>query len=223
MATKKKTEQKTEAKNEEVIVLKPINTKTMTVTIRGDSDLILNKMNLRNFEDQMDKQSDKSKTVRERNAWEDYITALHWRDELPENIEYTEETFKDLLKNNAPCISAYGMKKSIGDSVVRNELDKNKTKMMACINIIAPGGLIPIRYAEHHCDAKLIKPPMGKIVLSRQSRFSGWTASFTVQYIDGGTFNAEQILQAINLAGFGIGIGSGRPCGFGRYHIESVE
>ena len=36
-------------------------------------------------------------------------------------------------------------------------------------------------------------------------------------------YSAEQVLNIINLAGFGIGIGSGRSSGYGRYHIESVN
>ena len=207
---------------EQTVELKPINTKIMDITIIGVSDLILNKMNKRNWEAQVNKQSDKSKTIRTTNKWEDLITEIHWRDELPDSIEYTEETLKYLLKNNAPCIVANGLKKSIADALYRNGLDKNKTKFMASVNMIAPGGLIPVRFAEHHADEKLMKPPMGSLVLAYQNRFVGWEAKFGIQYVDGGAYSADQILQFINLAGFGIGIGSGRNCGFGRYKIKEI-
>lgn len=52
--------------------------------------------------------------------------------------------------------------------------------------------------------------------------FSGWKATFTVQFRDN-VYSAEQTASIINLAGFGLGIGSGRSSGFGRYHIESIE
>ena len=207
---------------EQTVELKPINTKIMDITIIGVSDLILNKMNKRNWEAQVNKQSDKSKTIRATNKWEDLITEIHWRDELPDSIEYTEETLKYLLENNAPCIVANGLKKSIADALYRNGLDKNKTKFLASVNMIAPGGLIPVRFAEHHADEKLMKPPMGSLVLAYQNRFVGWEAKFSIQYIDGGAYSADQILQFINLAGFGIGIGSGRNCGFGRYRIKEI-
>lgn len=32
----------------------------------------------------------------------------------------------------------------------------------------------------------------------------------------------EQIVNIINLSGFGLGIGSGRSSGYGRYHVESI-
>ena len=36
-------------------------------------------------------------------------------------------------------------------------------------------------------------------------------------------YSLEQIINIINLAGFGLGIGSGRTSGYGRYHVEEVR
>ena len=36
-------------------------------------------------------------------------------------------------------------------------------------------------------------------------------------------YRLQQARQIINLAGFGLGIGSGRSSGFGRYHIVSIK
>lgn len=194
----------------------------MKVTIEGDSDLILNKMNKRTVEMLTDQRKDKGKTIREVNPWEDIITSMHWKDELGD-IEYTEKSLVKLLKNNAPCISAFGLKKSFGQAVVRNELDKYSTKFDASVNIIAPGNLIPIKFVEHHVDEKLMSPKRGAPVLSRQNRFVGWEATFTVQFMDGGSYSEDSIVQVIQLAGFGLGIGSGRSSGYGRYHVKGVS
>ena len=206
---------------ETTITIKPIEINTMTITIEGDSDLILNRMNKRTVEMLTDQRKDKGKTIREANVWEDIITSMHWRDTLPN--QYDEKTLERLLKENAPCISAFGLKKSFGQAVVRNEIDKYSTKFDASVNIVAPGNLIPISFAEHYVDEKLMSPKRGAPVLSRQNRFTGWKATFTVQYMDGGSYSAEQIVQVINLAGFGLGIGSGRTSGYGRYHVVGVE
>lgn len=210
------------AKEEKTIVVKPIEKHTMKVTIAGDSDLILNAMNRRTIQMLTDERNDKGKTIREANKWEDIITAIHWRDPLPEG-DYTEKTLLDLLKKNAPCISAFGLKKSFGQAVVRNGVDTYSTKFDANVNIIAPGNLVPIEFTEHYVDEKLMSPKRGAPVLTRQNRFSGWTSTITVQYMGGGNYSAEQIVNIINLAGFGLGIGSGRSSGFGRYHVEGVE
>ena len=206
---------------ETTITIKPIEINTMRITIEGDSDLILNRMNKRTVEMLTDQRKDKGKTIRDVNVWEDVITSMHWRDPLPD--QYDEKTLERLLKENAPCISAFGLKKSFGQAVVRNEIDKYSTKFDASVNIVAPGNLIPITFAEHFVDEKLMSPKRGAPVLSRQNRFTGWKATFTVQYMDGGSYSAEQIVQVINLAGFGLGIGSGRTSGYGRYHVVGVE
>lgn len=206
---------------ETTITIKPIEINTMRITVEGDSDLILNRMNKRTVEMLTDQRKDKGKTIREANVWEDVITSMHWRDPLPD--QYDEKTLERLLKENAPCISAFGLKKSFGQAVVRNEIDKYSTKFDASVNIVAPGNLIPISFAEHYVDEKLMSPKRGAPVLSRQNRFAGWKATFTVQYMDGGSYSAEQIVQVINLAGFGLGIGSGRTSGYGRYHVVGVE
>ena len=127
------------------------------------------------------------------------------------------------LENNAPCISAFGLKKSFGQAVVRNGIDKYATKFDACMNIVAENNLVPISFVEHHIDEKLMSPKRGAPVLVKQNRFTGWSAEITIQYLDDGAFSLEQIIQVINYAGFSMGIGSGRTSGYGRYHIVGVK
>ena len=208
------------AKSENKIIIPAITEKTMVITIIGESDLILNKMNKRTIEDLTDERKDKGKKIREVNPWEDAITAIHWRDPLPKDIEYTEETLKELLTNNAPCISAFGLQKSLCQAVTRNNIDTYSIKFDACVNISAPNNLIPIRFHEHFIDEKLMSPQKGRPVLVRLNRFTGWTADVTIRYLEGGTYGLEQIVQIIQLAGFGLGIGSGRSSGYGRYSVS---
>ncbi len=211
-------------KNEKTIEVKPITINTATITIEGDSDLILNKMDAPTVRLLTDIRTGKSNTTTNPNQWEEITTKIHWRDPIdlkPE--EYTEKTLEDALKNNAPCLSAFGLKKSFGQAVVRNGIDTYATKFDACMNIIAANNLVPIRFTEHYVDEKLMSPKKGAPVLSRQNRFCGWSADITVQYVDNGAFSLEQIIQVINLSGFSMGIGSGRTSGYGRYHVTGVR
>ena len=203
----------------ETIEIKNIGVRTMEVTIAGDGDLVLNKMNDVTTRQLLDKQANKAKSTEVPNEWEAIITSMHWRDGKP--TDFSETGLIDALNHNAPCISAFALKKSFGDAVVRNEIDKYKTKFEAGVNVIATGGLVPITFTEHFLDEKLIPAKKGCPVRAVQNRFSGWEASFTLQFMES-VYSAEQILNIINLAGFGLGIGSGRSSGFGRYHIVSV-
>ena len=204
----------------ETIEIKRIDVKQVTVKIVGDGDLILNKMNDVSTRQLTDQRKNKAKDLEVPNEWEQIITALHWRDGKP--TDFSEQGLIDALKNNAPCITAFGLKKSFGEAVVRNEIDKFKTKFDPSVNIIAKGNLIPIKFTEHYIDEKLMSPVRGKPVLVRMNRFSGWSAEFTIQFTEN-VYSLEQIINIINLAGFGLGIGSGRTSGYGRYHVEEVR
>ena len=204
----------------EVIELKPLSAKTVDVTIAGDGDLVLNKMNDVTVRNLTNQRKNKAKDIEPSNVWEEIITSMHWFNGKPS--DFSEEGLHEALKNNAPCITSFGLKKSFGEAVVRNEIDKYKTKFDSNVNIIAPGGLIPITFAEYNIDEKLMSPKKGSPVLVRLNRFSGWKATFTLSYTDN-VYSLEQILNIINLAGFGGGIGSGRSSGYGRYHIERID
>lgn len=205
---------------ENVIEIKPLGNKLMDVTIVGDSDLVLNKMNDTNAKLLIDKRKNKALDTEVSNYWENIITSMHWFNGKP--TDYSETGFTEALKNNAPCISAFGLKKSLGDAVVRYEIDKYRTKCDANINIISSNGLIPITFTEHYIDEKLMSPKKGSPVLVYLNRFTGWKATFTVSFIEK-VFSAEQVVNIINYAGFGLGIGSGRKSDYGRYHVESVK
>lgn len=197
--------------------------KHAVIEIEGDGDLVLNKMNARNTRALL---ADDRKKVKEApNAWEDVITALHWKDALPMKDTYAESDEKmmhELLKNNAPCITAFGLKKSFGQAVVRNEIDKYATKIDNAINVVAEKGLVPIKFAEWSIDERLMSPKKGSPVVVRLNHFSGWRAKFRIDYTDN-VYSLNEIVNIINLAGFGLGIGSGRTSGYGRYHVVGVE
>lgn len=191
-----------------------------TITITGDGDLVLNKMNDPTAKALTDQRKDKAKDLSKPNEWECIITSMHWRDGKP--TDFSEEGLIDALKNNAPCISAFGLKKSFMQAVVRNGIDTYSTKFDASVNIVATDNLIPITFASHHVDEKLMSPKKGAPVLTRLNRFTGWSATFNIQYIENGSYSLEQIVSIIDLAGFGLGIGSGRSSGYGRYHVTNV-
>ena len=198
-------------------------TKTAIIYIEGDGDLVLNKMNARNTRALL---ADDRKKVKEApNKWEDIITAIHWRDGIKANDTYTEcseEMLNDMLLNNAPCITAFGLKKSFGDAVVRNEIDKFKTKFDNAVNVVADRGLVPVEFTSYSIDEKLMAPKKGSPVTVRLSHFSGWKAEIMIKYTDH-VYSIEQIINIINLAGFGLGIGSGRTSGYGRYHVTDAK
>ena len=208
---------------QEVVTLKPIQLHTARIFIEGTSDLVLNRMNARCV--RMLTAEDRKSIRQTPNRWEDIITAIHWRDPIPCKDTYaecTEEMLLDMLSNNAPCISAFGLKKSFGQAVIRNEIDKYSTKFDNAMNVMANRGLIPITFAEYAIDDRLMSPKRGAPVNVSLSHFIGWKADFMIEYTDH-VFSIDQIVNIINLAGFGLGIGSGRTSGYGRYKVVDFK
>lgn len=208
---------------EKIIALEPIKVKYARIFIEGDGNLVLNKMNARNERSLNDRDNKKVREIP--NKWEDLTTAIHWKNDLNmvnTYTECTEEKFKELLESNAPCLTAFGLKKSFGQAVVRNAIDTYSTKFDNAVNVIADRGLVPITFAEWSCDERLMSPKTGKPVKVYLNHFNGWKADFQIAYTEN-VFSLESIVNIINLAGFGLGIGSGRTSGYGRYHVVDVQ
>lgn len=208
------------AKKETMVELQDIKVNEAVISIAGDGDLVLNKMNDPTARELTNVRNGKAKSTEKPNEWECIITSMHWRDGKPK--EFSEESMMEALTNNAPCITAFGLKKAILAAVVRNGIDKYSTKMDSALNILSTGGLIPIAFDEHYIDEKLMSPKRGAPVLVRLNRFSGWSAKFRIKFTEN-VYGIDQIVNIINLAGFGGGIGSGRSSGFGRFHVINVE
>lgn len=212
-------------KDKNVVELRPINIDTNTIYIEGTGDLCLNKMNARSTRALVAKQDGKGTLKEEPNFWEDLITSLWWRDELPKDDLYKkadEKLYNKLMKENAPCITAFGLKKSFCSAVVRNEIDTYSTKFDNAVNIIANNGLVPIEFKTLRIDERLMSPKKGSPVLVRIQHFNHWTAHFDISYTTT-VYSLEQIVNIINLAGFGIGVGSGRTSGFGRFKVVDIK
>ena len=124
-------------KSEKVIELSEIKINYAKVTITGDMDLILHKMDAVNRQALIDKQKGKEKKRKNGEGvdqWMQAITTITWRDGEPK--EWSEEAYRDALKNNAPCINGFGLKKSIGQAVTRLGLETYSTNFNASVQIV---------------------------------------------------------------------------------------
>lgn len=211
------------------IIVSDLKIKYAKIFVEGDSDLIINQMSAHAARTLIHKQRGLGTLKETENYWENLITSIRWRDPLPltekEGYEqYDEEWFHKILAENCPCISNFGLKKSFCATVVRNNLDTYSTGFNATVSVLPPNGDTPIEYAEHSVLTSLLPPPsnIGTRVLCDENVFHGWKASFDIQYTES-VYTLDEIVSIINLAGFGIGIGSGRSTGYGRYHVTAVK
>lgn len=60
------------------------------------------------------------------------------------------------------------------------------------------------------------------MMVANLSHFTGWSADVPIAYTTN-AYSLNEIVNFINLAGFGIGIGSGWSSGYGRYHVDGAK
>lgn len=210
-------------KDENAMTLYPVETKAITVTIEGTSDLILNQMNARNQRALMGKYTGSGKMVRQDpNMWEDLITQIHWLNPPPMTDTYKESNeamMSKLLKTNAPCITGFGFKKMLASALRNNDIETYANRLNSSINIRCKrGDLIPVRFSNWGYETKLMPGPMKSQILTYFNHFAGWSADVTIEFTTN-VYTAEQIINLVKLAGFGCGIGSGRSSGYGRFTV----
>ena len=89
------------AKTTEIIEIKPIENKTVTIRIEGDTPLIMHAWSEKAKRMMLEAQTGKSKGKKKelRNPVDDFIRSMYWLTPMPE--DGTEESFETAIENGA--------------------------------------------------------------------------------------------------------------------------
>lgn len=208
------------------VTVKPINVSTVEITIEGDSDLILNKMTDSSKQEIIDSQTGKTtKKAKEAiNMYQRLVEGVHWMDGKEE--DFTEEGWKNALKNNRVGYDASGIKKGLCDAVVR-VLGKSKSTIEnANIQIIPEKkNLVPITFNAVNVDESIITNFKGNAFLTYRNVFSGWGSKFKVSFLSD-NISIDQLVEMFQYMGFAGGLGAHRV-GLkggtnGQFHVTNV-
>ena len=207
-------------KEEQVSVEIPeLEIKRTQITIVGDTPLIVKRFSQKAKEEISEKQQKKAKKVKEgENVWETFIDSLHWL--TPKPKEYTEKAFNEAMKKGAKFgFPATGIKQCIASGAYRKKLVKDKVSMYSAFHI-----------AEELCEIKgtltmsedyARNPMTGGAVVCTRPKFTDWSITFTLVYDS--TFSINELVNFINIGGFGVGIGCWRVEKAGMYGMFHVE
>lgn len=210
--TKKKTEEKE-------IILKPIKIKTIKITIKGKSPLIVNNFNEKSRQQIIDAQMKKTKTKEVRNPIEDFMRACYWLTPIPE--KFTMEAFEKALKEGARFgFPAKGIKASIVSGAYRNGMTKDKVSLNGAFFI--PDELVEIKFKEIEMREDYVRIAHGGTDVRFRPEFKDWTMTFEMQYNEN-VYSLEQIINFINLGGFSCGLGEMRVEKGGNNGAYEVE
>lgn len=219
MATKKA--------NAEVIEIRPIEIKKVTIRIVGDTPLIMHawseKAKRMMLEAQMGIAKGKKKEAK--NPVDDFIRSMYWLTPMPE--DGTVESFEEAIANGARFgFPVTAFKQAAISAAYRMGWAKDKMSMRGAFFIDSDeNGMIEIHSDTPEMREDMVKVGMGTADIRYRGEFKNWYADLTISYNANGQYSLENIVNIINAGGYVCGVGEWRPERDGQngmFHVQSV-
>ena len=205
MATKKA--------NTEVIEIRPIEIKKVTIRIVGDTPLIMHawseKAKRMMLEAQMGLAKGKKKEAK--NPVDDFIRSMYWLTTMPE--DGTMESFEEAIANGARFgFPVTAFKQAAISAAYRMGWAKDKMSMRGAFFIDSDeNGMIEIHSDTPEMREDMVKVGMGTADIRYRGEFKNWYADLTISYNANGQYSLENIVNIINAGGYVCGVGEWRP------------
>lgn len=195
------------AESDEVVKLKPINTRQMRCVIRGTSPLIQHKWSEKALV--MMREKGGGKKTKDREA------------RNPE-AEAEAATYRDSSGNYAIPVLAL---KSAIISAAHKDIGIEKTLVRKALFIkSAADMMLPMQCSEPVTREDSVRVGQGSADLRYRPQFDEWSVEFVIE-IDADLLKPADVVNLIDRAGFGVGIGEWRPekgGEYGRFQVDAV-
>lgn len=217
--------------------IKPLNLKTITLTVTGDSSLIVHKWSEKAKKEILDKQTKKASTGKEKkNPVRDYVNSLYWTDgkgneieppevndcETDEDMAFEYERIQKIAENSHFGFPACAFKACALDAAYQQGAITKKTTARGAFHILEE--LVEIEGVPSMREDMVKIGGMTKVADIRyRGEFKDWRATLTIQY-NPQAISASQIANMFYLGGFSNGVGEWRPSRngeHGRFNIAS--
>ncbi len=211
-------------KKTEVIEIRPIEIKKVTVRVVGDTPLIMHawseKAKRMMLEAQMGIAKGKKKEVK--NPADDFIRSMYWLTPMPE--DGTMESFEEAIANGARFgFPVTAFKQAAISAAYRMGWAKDKMSMRGAFYIDSDeNGMIEIHSDTPEMREDMVKVGMGTADIRYRGEFKNWYADLTISYNANGQYSLENIVNVINAGGYVCGVGEWRPERDGQYGMFHV-
>lgn len=211
-------------KKTEVIEIRPIEIKKVTVRVVGDTPLIMHawseKAKRMMLEAQMGIAKGKKKEVK--NPADDFIRSMYWLTPMPE--DGTMESFEEAIANGARFgFPVTAFKQAAISAAYRMGWAKDKMSMRGAFYIDSDeNGMIEIHSDTPEMREDMVKVGMGTADIRYRGEFKNWYADLTISYNANGQYSLENIVNIINAGGYVCGVGEWRPERDGQYGMFHV-
>lgn len=213
-------------KKTEVIEIRPIEIKRVTVRVVGDTPLIMHawseKAKRMMLEAQMGIAKGKKKEVK--NPADDFIRSMYWLTPMPE--DGTMESFEEAIANGARFgFPVTAFKQAAISAAYRMGWAKDKMSMRGAFYIDSDeNGMIEIHSDTPEMREDMVKVGMGTADIRYRGEFKNWYADLTISYNANGQYSLENIVNIINAGGYVCGVGEWRPERDGQngmFHVQT--
>ena len=200
-------------KKTEVIEIRPIEIRKVTVRVVGDTHLIMHawseKAKRMMLEAQMGIAKGKKKEAK--NPVDDFIRSMYWLTSIPE--DGTMESFEEAIANGARFgFPVTAFKQAAISAAYRMGWAKDKMSMRGAFFIDSDeNGMIEIHSDTPEMREDMVKVGMGTADIRYRGEFKNWYADLTISYNANGQYSLENIVNIINAGGYVCGVGEWRP------------
>jgi len=203
----------------QIIVLPALNIKTVSITLIGDSPLIVNAWSPKAREMMKAKQGHEALPAKgPKIPFQDFLGSMYWLTERP-----ADATLEDVAKAKFG-FPAIGFK---GSAINACSFIEGVTKVAARGVFHINGTFVTIDSDVPIMREDFVRIGMGTADLRYRGEFDNWRVTFNLRY--NATFaSVEQIFNLYNHAGFHVGVGERRPqCksgdSFGMFHVATEK
>ena len=239
-------------KTSEIVEIKPIETRTVSVRIVGDSPLIVHAWSAKAKREILEKEigATKTKAREPKNPLEDFCASMYWLTKMPET--FTQESVAEAMANGARFgFPVTGIKQAALSAAYRMgwvkdkmslrgaffiipdsngyyggdlEIDQGRKAVTVVPNVFKPESISEIHTPEPPSMREdMVRVGMGSADIRYRGQFDSWSINLKISYNVNGQYSLEQILNIINAGGYACGIGEWRPEKDGQYGMFHVE
>ena len=184
------------------LVIPPIETKTFSVKLVGDSSLITHKWSEKAKKEMLKKQMKLASTGKEaKDPWDDYCDSMYWLTKKPEKP--TEED----IANARFGFPATAFNACAIDAGYQQGIIPKKTTARGAFHIL--GEFVEIE-GQPQIREDMVRIGMGTADIRYRGEFPEWSVILTIRY-NPRAMSAEQIINLLNFGGFSNGVGEWRP------------
>ncbi len=211
-----------------IIMIPKIDKRELTIMIASDSLICTHKLSEKVEKYLEDRDQNKAKQKPgARDPWDEYVNSLHWLTPKPSNGNGNKITAADIKKAKFG-FPASGLKKAMVSAVSAVEgVTMTLARQAFHVKGVNLNDYLEIQASPEMRD-DIVRiggkgPGTGTPSHRYRGAFDPWSAVVKIEF-NNGVISAEQLVNLLNNAGFGVGLGEDRPGksggSWGRFHVD---